>query len=76
MENILPVGTLEEDTKEDLVVHTGDHDNNHHHSISNTNEMEHTEEKTNVLIPIAVKLPSEFSDTVFVSKTKTEIIQA
>ena len=47
----LPVGTL--------VVHTGDHDNNHHNSISNTSEMKHTKEKTDVfnsmLIPIAEK---------------------
>ena len=80
MANRLPVGTLEADTEEDLVVHSGDHDNNHHNSISNTSEMKHTKEKTDVfnsvLIPIAEKLPSELSDTAFVSKTKEEIIQA
>lgn len=67
----LPVITQEAGTEEDLVVYTGDHDNNHHHSISNTNEIEDTEEKTNVfnsVLIIAEKLPSDLIDTAFVSR--------
>ena len=79
MENRLPIGTLEADTEEDLVIHTGDHDDNQIHSFSNTSEMESIEEKTkvfnSVLIPIEEKLPSDLSDIAYVSKTKEEIIK-
>ena len=80
MENGLPVGTIEADAEEDLIIHNGNHNDDQHQSFSNTNEMEDNEVKTegfnSMLIPIEEKLPSELSDTAFVSKTKVEIIQA
>ena len=80
MKSRLPVGTVEADTEEDLIIHTGNHDDNQHQSFSNMNEMEDNEVKTegfnSVLIPIEEKLPSELSDTAFISKTEEKIIQA
>lgn len=49
MENKLPIGTLEADAEEDLVVHIGDYDNGQHHSVSNASEMVNIEDKTKVV---------------------------